>query len=76
MNEWVAPIGGALAAAIVALFRIVIQQNGTQVDLSRRVGHLEGEKDGIERLSSKTLEVVHQAIEKVAENGSDDDATP
>ena len=54
--------GGVLAAAIGALFKIILKQNDQTSKLSGRVGRLEGEHKGIRELSEKTLEVVHSAL--------------
>ena len=65
--------GGGLASAIALLFKIIMKQNKDRMEdassrssdhssLSERVGKLEGEKHGIEMLSRKTLDAVHDAI--------------
>ena len=65
--------GGGLASAIAVLFKIIMRLNKERMDdarsraedhssLSERVGKLEGEKQGIEMLSKKTLDAVHDAI--------------
>ena len=65
-NPLVAAVG-ALGAAIAYLFRLVIKQGETHVELSARIGKLEGEHDAIEKLSAATLETVKRTMEEIAE---------
>lgn len=66
--------GTGLVSAVAFLFRLLMTGNKERREeasvrstehalLCERVGTLEGEKRGIEMLSKKTLEVVHNAIE-------------
>jgi hypothetical protein len=54
--------GAGLAGAVGVLFKIVMRQSKEQIEITGRVGNLEGRHDAIEKLSSDTLETVHNAI--------------
>ena len=74
---------GALSGAVAFLFRIVLSQNKEHTatikkqgdkneNVAERLGRLEGEREGIERLSQQTLEVVHKAIQGSNNNSEQD----
>ena len=64
--------GSALATAIAFLFRMIVKLFTQQVAMSEKIGKLEGNHEGVERLSARVLQVVHDA-KKCDECQKDDD---
>ena len=62
--------GSALATCVGVLFRMVVRLFNQQVDMSEKIGKLQGRQDGIEELSARVLDVVHKSTKK---NPKDDD---
>jgi cytochrome P450 len=61
--------GGALAATIAVLFRTVMSMHKDHRDMLRehgdmkqKIGKLEGQKEGIERLAADVIETVHKVL--------------
>lgn len=52
----------ALAGAVTVLFRIVRTTTKEQVDVSKRLGYLEGNHEAVESMNKKTLKAVHAAV--------------
>lgn len=57
--------GSAMCAAIAYLFKTVMGLNDKQADLQEKIGELRGNQQGIENLSAKVLEEVHNATKSV-----------
>lgn len=53
---------GVLAGVVGYLYKVTRTQDDRHASVVERVGRLEGEKDGIIRMSKQTLEVVHRAL--------------
>jgi len=52
--------GGALGAAIGIMYRTIIEQGKEQANIREEIGMLKGERAGIDQLSAKVLETVHE----------------
>lgn len=57
-------IGAGLSGAVTVLFKVVMKQSEKQVELSQKVGHLEGKQSGISQLSEQVLQAVHDAANR------------
>jgi hypothetical protein len=63
-------VGTGLSGAVGILFSIVMKQNTKQIDISKKLGELEGRQDGIKTLSQEVLKIVHNAVLEKTENKS------
>lgn len=67
MNEspFVAAVVG-LAGCIAFLFRLVMKMNEKHVELSTRLGRLEGEHEAVQTLATQAITAVKEAIAEAA----------
>lgn len=64
-------VAGALGSTVAYLFHTVMRMSKEhrnmlreQGDIQKKLGHLQGEQEGIERLSAEVLETVHNVLQR------------
>lgn len=54
--------GAGLGGAVTVLFKIVMKQSDEQKSQAREIGEMKGYRHGIQDLSAKVLNTVHNAV--------------
>lgn len=55
-------VGAGLSGAVTVLFKIVMRQTTEQINISKKVGELQGKQEGVNQLSEQVLKTVHEAV--------------